>query len=54
CWEAGWNFSQDSELVVQEQLPSGEKPFLCLECRKSSCWRSHLLRHWQIHTREQP
>ncbi|NXO45826.1 ZN397 protein, partial [Locustella ochotensis] len=41
-------------LVVQEQLHDGEKLYKCLECGKSFCSSSKLIRHQVIHTGEWP
>ncbi|NXI17552.1 ZNF99 protein, partial [Irena cyanogastra] len=46
--------SQNSELGIDELLQDGEKPHKCSECGKSFRWRSQLIAHLQVHTREQP
>ncbi|XP_064262971.1 zinc finger protein 664-like isoform X2 [Passer domesticus] len=52
--ESGQCFSQNSELVIHEQLHDGDKPHKCLECGKSFRQSSHLIRHQMIHTGEWP
>ncbi|NXP94895.1 ZSC29 protein, partial [Passerina amoena] len=54
CQEGGQSFSQNSELVAQEQLHAGEKPHKCLECGKSFRQSSTLISHQCIHTGEWP
>ncbi|XP_027487658.1 zinc finger protein 354A-like, partial [Corapipo altera] len=54
CWEGGWSLRRSSDLVVNEQPPSREKPFRCLECGKSFRKSTHLIRHQHIHTEERP
>ncbi|NXG16652.1 Z354B protein, partial [Grallaria varia] len=48
------SLSHSSNLVVHEQLHTGEKPCTCLECRKSFRQRSHLICHQEMHTRNEP
>ncbi|NXM29212.1 ZKSC1 protein, partial [Oxyruncus cristatus] len=48
------SFSHSSDLVVQQGLCAGEKPYKCLECGKNFDVNSILTHHLQIHTREWP
>ncbi|NXF78387.1 ZKSC2 protein, partial [Sclerurus mexicanus] len=45
---------QSSNLVLQEQLHTGEKPHKCLGCEKSFMKSYHLSCHQRIHGGEQP
>ncbi|NXK92005.1 ZN283 protein, partial [Formicarius rufipectus] len=54
CQERGQHFNQSSELMVQEQLPTREKPYKCLECGRSFSKTFHLSRHQKLHRGEQP
>ncbi|NWS19193.1 ZN180 protein, partial [Pachyramphus minor] len=47
------SLSQSSDLVVQQQLHSREKPYKCSEYGKSFRQSSHLAYH-QLHTGELP
>uniref|UniRef100_A0A803WGQ0 C2H2-type domain-containing protein n=1 Tax=Ficedula albicollis TaxID=59894 RepID=A0A803WGQ0_FICAL len=51
-WEGGRRSRRNSELV--EKPHRGEKPHKCLECGKGFSYRSDLMRHQRIHTRERP
>ncbi|NXP24673.1 ZKSC1 protein, partial [Scytalopus superciliaris] len=48
------SFSHSSNLIYHQNIHSKEKPYKCLECRKSFSHSSSLVRHQMIHTGERP
>ncbi|XP_064496358.1 zinc finger protein 48-like [Pseudopipra pipra] len=52
--EGGRTFIQSPDLMVHIQFHPREKPYRCLECRKSFAQISHLFYHQQVHTEEGP
>ncbi|NXG09438.1 ZN836 protein, partial [Sakesphorus luctuosus] len=54
CWEGDQSFSQSSDLVVQQQLQTEERPFKCLECGKSFSKSFCLIQHQVVHSGERP
>ncbi|KFP32151.1 Zinc finger protein 33A, partial [Colius striatus] len=42
CYECGENFRLSSHLISHRRMHIGERPYPCLECRKSSSQNSHL------------
>ncbi|NWY22987.1 ZN239 protein, partial [Aphelocoma coerulescens] len=54
CGEGGRSFSRISNLVIQQQLHTRERPYRCLECGKSFSHTSNLFTHHCVHTGERP
>ncbi|NXR10534.1 ZO26 protein, partial [Semnornis frantzii] len=48
------SFNQKSNLVTNQAIHTGEKPFACTECGKSFNHKISLVNHQRIHTGEKP
>ncbi|NWT75339.1 ZSC29 protein, partial [Prunella himalayana] len=52
--ECGKSFSNNSHLLWQQKIHTGEQPYNCGECGKSFRDISRLITYWRMHTGEQP
>ncbi|NWV07653.1 ZN239 protein, partial [Ptilonorhynchus violaceus] len=54
CQDGSRRSRWSSELVVQQQLHTKQKPYKCLECGMSFSTSSSLHIHHRVHTGERP
>ncbi|NXD31948.1 ZNF3 protein, partial [Spelaeornis formosus] len=54
CPEGSQRSSWSLEMVTYQQPPDREKPYKCLECKKSFSWSSSLIHHQKIHIGKWP
>ncbi|NXG11398.1 ZN180 protein, partial [Sakesphorus luctuosus] len=52
--EGGRRLTQSSDLVMQQQLQTGEQHYKCLQCGKSFSQSYNLISHQKIHIGERP
>ncbi|XP_053528044.1 histone-lysine N-methyltransferase PRDM9-like [Artibeus jamaicensis] len=51
CWQG---FNDGSHLITHQVTQSGEKPYVCRECRRGFTSKSNLIRHHKTHSGEKP
>ncbi|XP_076827251.1 uncharacterized protein LOC143473926 isoform X3 [Brachyhypopomus gauderio] len=54
CCQCGKSFSQAKDLVVHQQVHTGEKPYKCSQCEKRFRQIGHLNEHQRVHSGEKP
>ncbi|XP_053514912.1 histone-lysine N-methyltransferase PRDM9-like isoform X2 [Artibeus jamaicensis] len=51
CWQG---LNDRSHLITHQGTHSGEKPYVCMECRRGFTCKSGLIRHQKTHSGEKP